>query len=130
MPHLLVVISRGSIPSPSPLLYIDEQVRAEWKDYLQKLIKIWSVAEHSIFPKLSKEWREQILDKIIETREMPRDYYSLIRSLAYPAAAEGESNITADLVDKQIKLLLTKTLLVYERLNAFYKYQFKCRIII
>jgi hypothetical protein len=106
-------------------LNIDEKVKAKWKADLQKLIKIWSVAEHSVFPKLSQDWQDikSILNHIIETREMPRDKYSRIQSLADPAVSTiGENNkLTGAIVDMRIKLLGTKTMLVYERLNAFYK---------
>jgi hypothetical protein len=54
--------------------------------------------------------------------EMPREWYSNIQAEAFPPHNDKKKlTVTVEMVQKRIQMLMAKTLLVYNRLNEFYK---------
>jgi hypothetical protein len=90
-------------------------VQDPWQNNLKKLVNTWHLAE-SILPKLT-EPEQKVHKEIYEKLEMPREWYETLQKEAYL------KNVVVDvkIVEKRILLALSLTLLVYERLSAFYQ---------
>jgi hypothetical protein len=68
----------------------------------------------------------KIHDEIGEKLEMPREWFERMRAQAYPPSVnvkpgEGLTPTDEEKLTAQVDILLAKTLLVYERLNKFYR---------
>jgi hypothetical protein len=75
---------------------------------------------HLMMTQLPSKLRDEIHDQIRDKLEMPMKWYSEMHAIAYPNI-QGEHKLTKEMAHLRVELLLAKTLLVYERLNAFYK---------
>jgi hypothetical protein len=89
------------------------------KNYLENLLNMYDAVQ-SIFPRLPFEWKTEIHGKIRTKLEMPMEWYSKMHAAAYPNI-QGDYEPTEEMVQLRVELLLVKTLLVYERLDKFYR---------
>jgi hypothetical protein len=87
---------------------------------LQSLFNIHEAVQ-SILQSLPSRWKTEIHGKIRTKLEMPTEWYSKMHADAYPNIQEGDYEVTEKMVHLRVELLVAKTLLVYERLDKFYK---------
>jgi DUF438 domain-containing protein len=88
------------------------------KNYLENLFNMCEAVK-SIWQSLPPTWLTKIHDQIRDKLEMPIEWYSKMHAAAYPDIQGHE--VTEEMLYLRVELLLAKTLLVYERLNRFYK---------
>jgi hypothetical protein len=88
---------------------------------LQNLIEIWHSAVNLPIPKMMDNEMKEMHENIKHTLLMPLEWYSKTKSEAYPDAHYDHEAPTLEMLTARAKMVLTQTLLVYERLNAFYK---------
>jgi hypothetical protein len=86
---------------------------------MKGLIKVWSDAQLII---ATVNRGKEIYGQIRNKREMPSKWYLGTKAEAYPKGV-GENNVTVEMVEKRILLVLAKTLVAYEQLDAFYRYK-------
>jgi hypothetical protein len=84
---------------------------------MEKLVQIWHKAVQSVFSKMSTEEQKQIHGPIYKRLEMPKEWLKKAQTEAYRGP---HPDLTPEMVEKRVQIVLAKTLLVYERLNAFY----------
>jgi hypothetical protein len=108
--------------------FIDQN--QNWKKVLNNLAHVWRIAQHSsLFPRL--DWGTQIKEiqaKIRKNLEIPQEWFSGCKQLQGASfSSKVKGSFAFDVVTDEekivvcgITLFLAKTLLVYERLNAFY----------
>jgi predicted RNA-binding protein with EMAP domain len=91
-------------------------------NYLKKIYDMADTVDstlRTITPEI--EWRKEIHEEIGKKLEMPREWFEGMHAVAYPHDKHGRLIVTEEALNVQVELLLAKTLLVYERLNQFYK---------
>jgi hypothetical protein len=89
------------------------------KNYLESLFKMYEAVQ-SMRERLPPKWPIEFHGKLHDKVEMPKEWYSKMHAAAYPNI-QGEHKLSEEMLYMRVKLLLAKTLLVYERLNKFYK---------
>jgi hypothetical protein len=86
---------------------------------MENLVEIWHIAAHLVFPKrLSNELKE-IHKVIYKELEMPKEWFLEVKAVAMQA--EMGIKLSEEILTAWVKIASSHTMLVYERLNAFYK---------
>jgi hypothetical protein len=93
------------------------------KIQLKKMFKMCDAVESSNLHSLPFKWRTEVYAKIHNKLELPIEWVLQTQKEVEAFPHRNHNNLTdeLDIVSMRVELVLTKTLLVYERLNTFYK---------